>query len=153
MMPVVAVAVLPVNTEPPPPDGVAQVPSPRQKVEDDALVPLFKLPTGRFPVTPVLNGSPVRLDAVPLAGVPKAPPLTRHVGHEIVPVLVIVPPDIGLLVATLVTVPVPEPLPPVACHALPDQRHCVGVALAVPAQSVSVMIHTCLVVGLPGRLA
>jgi hypothetical protein len=31
------------------PAGVAQVPSPRQKVEPDALVPLFRLPTGRLP--------------------------------------------------------------------------------------------------------
>ena len=35
----------------PPPLGVAQVPSPRQKVEDDADVPLLRLVTGRFPVT------------------------------------------------------------------------------------------------------
>ena len=34
-----------------PPDG-AHVPSPRQNVVDDALVPPFKFPTGRFPVTP-----------------------------------------------------------------------------------------------------
>lgn len=34
------------------PPAVAQVPSPLQKVEDDAPVPLFKFPTGRFPVTP-----------------------------------------------------------------------------------------------------
>jgi hypothetical protein len=33
------------------PEGVAQVPSPRQKVDDEALVPLFKFVTGRFPVT------------------------------------------------------------------------------------------------------
>ena len=32
-------------------DGVAQVPSPRQKVEEEALVPEFRFPTGRFPVT------------------------------------------------------------------------------------------------------
>src|SRR6266566_7567503 len=31
-----------------PPD---HVPSPRQNVDDEALVPLFKFPTGRFPVT------------------------------------------------------------------------------------------------------
>ena len=35
----------------PPPAGVAQVPSPRQKVDDDADVPLFRLPTGKLPVT------------------------------------------------------------------------------------------------------
>ena len=34
-----------------PPLGVAHVPSPRQKVEDDALVPLLRFVTGRFPVT------------------------------------------------------------------------------------------------------
>lgn len=38
-----------VETEPPP-DGVAQVPSPRQKVEDEALVPLFRRAVLRLPV-------------------------------------------------------------------------------------------------------
>jgi hypothetical protein len=33
------------------PEGVAHVPSPRQNVEDDALVPLFRLATGRLPDT------------------------------------------------------------------------------------------------------
>lgn len=54
----------------PDPDGVAHVPSPRQNVEDDADVPEFRFVTGRFPVTPVLKGSPVRFVATPLAGVP-----------------------------------------------------------------------------------
>lgn len=35
------------------PAGVAQVPSPRQKVVAEAPVPLFKFATGRFPLTPV----------------------------------------------------------------------------------------------------
>jgi hypothetical protein len=35
----------------PPPAGVAHVPSPRQKVLDEALVPLFRFVTGRLPVT------------------------------------------------------------------------------------------------------
>ena len=35
---------------PPPPGGVAHVPSPRQKVDDDAAVPLFRRLTARFPV-------------------------------------------------------------------------------------------------------
>lgn len=39
-------AALPVP--PPPPDGVAHVPSPRQNVELLAEVPLFRLLTGRF---------------------------------------------------------------------------------------------------------
>jgi hypothetical protein len=58
----------------PAPAGVAQAPSPRQKVEAEALVPLFKLVTGKLPVTPVLKGSPVAFVRVPLLGVPKAPP-------------------------------------------------------------------------------
>jgi len=33
------------------PPGVAQVPSPRQKVDDDASVPPFKFVTGKLPVT------------------------------------------------------------------------------------------------------
>jgi len=55
----------------PAPAGVAQAPSPRQKVDADAEVPLFRLVTGRLPVTPVLNGKPVALVNVALVGVPK----------------------------------------------------------------------------------
>ena len=55
------------------------MPSPRQKVEADAPVPLLRLATGRFPVTPVLNGNPVQLVRVPLAGVASGPPLTSRV--------------------------------------------------------------------------
>lgn len=36
----------------PPTTGIAHVPSPRQNVEAEAPVPLFKLPTARLPVTP-----------------------------------------------------------------------------------------------------
>ena len=49
---------------------MAHVPSPRQNVDEDALVPPFKLATGRFPVTPVDNGKPVQLVSVPEVGVP-----------------------------------------------------------------------------------
>ena len=45
-------AALTAVTPPPlPPAGVAHVPSPRQKVVADALVPLFKFVTGKLPVT------------------------------------------------------------------------------------------------------
>jgi hypothetical protein len=57
-------------TTSPVPVGVAQVPSPRQKVDEDALVPLLRLATGRFPVTPVERGRPVQFVRVPLEGVP-----------------------------------------------------------------------------------
>lgn len=57
---------------PPMPVGVAHEPSPRQNVVDDADVPLFRLVTGKLPVTPVLNGRPVTLVITPDAGVPKA---------------------------------------------------------------------------------
>lgn len=53
------------------PAGVAHVPSPRQNVEDDALVPEFRLLTDRLPVTPVDNGSPVHEVNVPEVGVPR----------------------------------------------------------------------------------
>jgi hypothetical protein len=43
---------VPVTDVTPVPAGVAHVPSPRQKVVPDALVPLFKFATGKFPVTP-----------------------------------------------------------------------------------------------------
>ena len=52
-------------------DGVAQVPSPRQNVEADADVPLFKFVTGRLPVTPVVRGKPVAFVSVALVGVPR----------------------------------------------------------------------------------
>jgi hypothetical protein len=54
----------------PVPVGADHVPSPRQNVEADADVPLFKFVTGRLPVTPVVSGSPVAFVSVPLAGVP-----------------------------------------------------------------------------------
>lgn len=52
----------------PDPAGVAHVPSPRQKVELDADVPLFRLATGKLPVT-----SATRLTA-PNDGTPAALP-------------------------------------------------------------------------------
>lgn len=60
------------STISPEPEGVDQVPSHLQNVEEDAEVPLFRLVTGRFPVTPVESGNPVKLVAVPLVGVPRA---------------------------------------------------------------------------------
>lgn len=49
--------------------GVAQVPSPRQKVDADAAVPLFKFATGRFPVMSVvkLMAAVLHTTCVPLA--------------------------------------------------------------------------------------
>lgn len=61
----------PVTSPDPPPAGVAHVPSPRQKVEDDAPVPLFRFATGRLPVTPVDNGRPVAFVSVATEGVPR----------------------------------------------------------------------------------
>ena len=71
--------------EPEPPDAlmvwlgqvpvmVTLVPATRAGV----AVPEPPLATGKMPVTPVLRGSPVRLVAVPLDGVPKAPPLVKY---------------------------------------------------------------------------
>ena len=53
----------------PPPAGVAHVPSPLQNVEEDAEVPLLRLPTGRLPVTPVESGSPVAFVSVTVGSV------------------------------------------------------------------------------------
>ena len=55
----------------PAPAGADQVPSPRQKVDDEAEVPLFRFVTGRLPVIPVLNGNPVQFVSSPLDGVPR----------------------------------------------------------------------------------
>lgn len=56
----------------PEPAGVAHVPSPRQKVAEDAPVPEFRLVGGRLPVTPVDKGSPVALARTAEVGVPSA---------------------------------------------------------------------------------
>lgn len=48
LKPIVALGFAPLTLA----EGMAQVPSPRQKVEAVALVPEFKFVTGRFPVTP-----------------------------------------------------------------------------------------------------
>lgn len=56
----------------PVPEGVDHVPSPRQKVEALADVPLFKFVTGKFPVTPVVSGSPVAFVSTKAVGVPSA---------------------------------------------------------------------------------
>jgi hypothetical protein len=63
----------------PPGDALilAHVPSPRQYVEALADVPLFKLVTGKFPVTPVVNGKPVAFVNVALAGVPSTAPVPK----------------------------------------------------------------------------
>jgi hypothetical protein len=61
------------------------VPSPRQYVELLALVPEFKLATGKFPATPVESGNPVAFVSVPPDGVPNAPPLMT--GAPAVPTL------------------------------------------------------------------
>lgn len=53
------------------PAGVAHVPSPRQKVVADALVPLLRFVTGRLPVTPVDSGNPVAFVSVTALGVPR----------------------------------------------------------------------------------
>lgn len=56
-----------------PPEGVAQVPSPRQNVLDEAPVPLFRLPTGRLPVTSVASDTAEKL------GFPEALPCSTVV--------------------------------------------------------------------------
>lgn len=57
----------------PDPAGVAQVPSPRQNVEELAEVPLFKWVTPKLPVTPdPPRGSPVALVSTRAVGVPSA---------------------------------------------------------------------------------
>jgi hypothetical protein len=56
----------------PPPDGVDHVPSPRQKVDEEADEPLLRFPTAKFPVTPVESGNPVAFVKTTLAGVPNA---------------------------------------------------------------------------------
>ncbi len=85
-------------------DGVAQVASPRQNVVDDALVPLFRLVTGKLPVTPVVSGRPVALVKTAALGVPSAGVVSvGEVERTTSPVPVV---D-----AALITVPLPCNMP------------------------------------------
>lgn len=82
------------GSDEPPPAGVAQAPSPRQNVLAEALVPEFRLVTGRLPVTPVVRGRPVALvrtaaDGVPMSGVTNVGLLDSTA--FVVPVLVVTP--------------------------------------------------------------
>jgi hypothetical protein len=111
-------------TEPVP--AAAQLPSPRQNVDAVAPVPLFKLVTGRLPVTPVVSGKPVALVRVPLAGVPRSG-VTR----------------VGLLDNTTLPVPVlvTTPVPPLATAKVPAKVIAPAVAVfgvrpVVPALNV-----------------
>jgi hypothetical protein len=69
-------------------------------VNDVRFVPPFAV--GSVPVTPVVNGKPVRFVAVPLDGVPSTPPLTKGAPEE------------PTLTARAVATPVPKPDTPVA---------------------------------------
>jgi hypothetical protein len=121
----------PVEIEPevetfPPPDGVAHVPSPRQKVDDDADVPELRLPTGKLPVTPpappaarLIAGksapTSARGDTAPADPFGEA---KTSFAVSLVPVIASVPelvtgepPTVshaGVVSPTLVTVPAPE---------------------------------------------
>jgi len=135
----VVVTVPPVNGElntilvtVPEPGGAAHVPSPRQKVDALALVPLFKFVTGRFPETSVAKLTAAKLGAPPalpcrtVVVLPRElstvtacevfprtkafavsdEPVTQVV-QPMLPVVVMVPPVSGELAVMLVTVPEP----------------------------------------------
>src|SRR5882724_7586970 len=115
------------------PAGVAQVPSPRQKVEDEADVPLFRLATGRLPETSVesttapKDGSPAAFPCNTVVVVPSDPKVAdacdppptiswlevneaaevTQVAQPTVPVVVTVPPVSGDENTMEVTVPDP----------------------------------------------
>ena len=96
----------------------AHVASPRQKVDDDADSPEFKCDTPRFPVTSAFarfTAEEVTVWVLPAKCAIPAPgdEATTQVAQPIVPLVVNVPPVIGELVATDVTVPVPVPID---CH-------------------------------------
>jgi hypothetical protein len=83
--------------------GTAHVPSPRQKVDEDAAVPLPKLATGRLPVA-WLTGMFVQLERFPDVGVPK-------MGVT----------NVGVVASTLAPDPVEvvAPVPPLAIGSAP----------------------------------
>jgi len=135
------------------PGGAAHVPSPRQNVVALALVPEFKLVTGKLPVTSVESatapnvGAPPALPCSTVVVVPSdattliaCKPLPSrillavsaaadvvHVGQEIVPVVVIGPPVRGEVVPTELT----EPTPPGTAH-VPSPRQKVVAPALVP---------------------
>jgi len=134
----------------PDPGGAAHVPSPRQKVAELALVPEFKLVTGRLPVTSVESatapnvGAPPALPCSTVVVVPRdattespCPPAPNaillavklaaevtHVAHAIVPVVVIGPPVIGEVVEIELT----EPEPPGTAQVPSPRQNVVGPA-------------------------
>ena len=67
----------------------------------EVVTPVPPLATGNVPVTPVDKGKPVKLVAVPLDGVPSAPPFTTAAPAE------------PTLTANAVATPVPKPETPV----------------------------------------
>jgi hypothetical protein len=95
---------------------------------EGVAVPLPPFATGNKPVTPVVNGKPVKLVAVPLDGVPNAPPVeylllnvfqsvdVRYPFAEVVAAGMLMtgaaPPEdtTGEVAVTPVTVPEPLPL-------------------------------------------
>jgi hypothetical protein len=120
---------------------VVHTPSPRQKVEEDALLPLLNLEIGKFPVTseprsiappavhvfvPVLRTIPVVLNASTAAR-----SFTKPIVN--VPVVVIGPPDIVKAAEedtreTEVTVPTPEP----------PELFAVVIAVTLPLESTEI---------------
>ena len=75
---------LPLDGEPvvltlPPPDGVAHVPSPRQKVDDDADVPALRLFTDKLPVTCVARFKLPEISVKAGCAPVKAPPVLMPV--------------------------------------------------------------------------
>ena len=112
---------MPVSTS----GGVAHVASPRQKVEAEADVPLFKLVTGKLPVTPVVNGKPVALVRVPLDGVPRAP------------LKVTKAPALPTFTPKAVTTPVPVVVVAGAAPAPPPITRALAVSAAEVAQVVA----------------
>ena len=135
------------------PGGAAHVPSPLQKVAELALVPEFKLVTGRLPVTSVDSatapnvGNPPALPCSTVVVVPNdpstavacnPPPTTKRlavsaaalvtqVAQAIVPVVVIGPPVSGAVVDMELT----EPEPPGIAH-VPSPRQKVVAPALVP---------------------
>ena len=92
----------------PPPAGVAQVASPRQKVVALAPVPEPRLVTGRLPVTPEVRGRPVPLARVTEAGVPKTG------ATKVALVVRLIAPVPLTAAASAEATPVPRPLTPEA---------------------------------------
>ena len=91
---------------------MAQVPSPRQKVVPEALVPLLRFVTGRLPVTPVASDTFVIVLVAPLMEAPATMPVSSTVTALFCMILPVAPLKRAMALSVEEAGPVTSPEPP-----------------------------------------